>query len=83
MSHKYKAKYLGELYFITVTIVDWVDLLTRPIYKDTLGSSHCKCLIERVRFRDALNKWARFAKARQQRRLNFSISTLPPLQPIA
>lgn len=44
MSHKYKAKYPGELYFVTVTVIDWVDLLTRPVYKDVIITSlkHCQ-----------------------------------------
>ena len=44
MSEKYKAKELGELYFITVTIIDWVDVLTRPIYKEIIIDSlrHCQ-----------------------------------------
>ncbi|MEQ9297006.1 MAG: transposase [Cyclobacteriaceae bacterium] len=44
MSHKYKAKYPGELYFVTITVIDWVDLLTRPVYKDVIIDSlkHCQ-----------------------------------------
>lgn len=43
MSEKYKARVRGELYFITITIIDWVDFLSRPIYKDVIVSSlnHC------------------------------------------
>ncbi|MEM8893710.1 MAG: transposase [Bacteroidota bacterium] len=43
MSHKYKAKLKGELYFITVTVIDWVDLLTRPVYKDSIIESLKYC----------------------------------------
>lgn len=44
MSDKYKAYELGELYFVTVTVVDWADLLTRPIYKEIIIESlkHCQ-----------------------------------------
>ena len=47
MSSKYKAKALNELYFITITIVDWVDLLTRPVYKDVIISSLAHCSKEK------------------------------------
>jgi putative transposase len=40
---KYKAKQLGELYFITITVIDWVDLLTRPVYKDIIIDSLKYC----------------------------------------
>jgi putative transposase len=43
MSEKYKAKQIGELYFITVTVVDWVDLFTRPIYKEVIIDSLKYC----------------------------------------
>ena len=43
MSHRYKAKLKGELYFITVTVVDWVDLLTRPLYQDSIIESLKYC----------------------------------------
>ena len=36
MSEKYKSKVKGELYFITITVIDWVDLLTRPLYKELI-----------------------------------------------
>lgn len=44
MSEKYKANLFGELYFITITVVDWVDLLTRPAYKEIIVESikHCQ-----------------------------------------
>ena len=29
----------GEIYFLTSTIVDWVDVFTRPIYKDIIVDS--------------------------------------------
>jgi len=34
----------GYLYFLTLTVVDWVDVFTRPIYKHILIDSlrHCQ-----------------------------------------
>ncbi|WP_420581312.1 REP-associated tyrosine transposase [Reichenbachiella sp.] len=43
MSEKYKANLLGELYFITITVVDWVDVLTRPVYKEIIIESLKYC----------------------------------------
>lgn len=44
MSEKYKVRNPYALYFITCTVVDWVDLFTRPDYKDILINSwkHCQ-----------------------------------------
>ncbi len=44
MSEKYKVRNPQALYFITCTVVDWIDLFTRPDYKDILISSwkHCQ-----------------------------------------
>lgn len=44
MSEKYKVRNSQALYFVTCTIVDWVDLLTRPDYKNILIDSwkHCQ-----------------------------------------
>ena len=33
MSEKYKVRNPEGLYFITSTVIDWVDLFTRSIYK--------------------------------------------------
>ncbi len=43
MSEKYKVRNLEGIYFVTSTIVGWVDLLIRPAYKDIIISSlkHC------------------------------------------
>lgn len=32
-----------ELYFITLTVVDWVDIFTRPLYKDYLVDNLSYC----------------------------------------
>lgn len=36
-------KVLAELYFITTTVVDWVDLFTRPKYKHIIVDSLAYC----------------------------------------
>jgi len=44
MSTKYKATSEGSVYFITCTIVDWIDLFTRLSYKHIIIDSleHCQ-----------------------------------------
>lgn len=44
MSEKYKVRNPEGLYFITCTVIDWVDLLTRPDYKQVIIGSlkHCQ-----------------------------------------
>ncbi len=44
MSEKYKVRNLEGVYFITCTVIDWVDLLTRPDYKQVIIDSlkHCQ-----------------------------------------
>jgi REP element-mobilizing transposase RayT len=44
MSRKYKAQNPEGLYFITNTVVGWVDLFTRPQYKDILVKSLKFCI---------------------------------------
>lgn len=34
---------LGEVYFITITVVDWVDIFTRPKYKHIILDSLAYC----------------------------------------
>ena len=36
MSEKYKVRNPEGIYFVTTTIVNWIDLLTRPVYKHIL-----------------------------------------------
>ena len=43
MSRKYKFHDLSKLYFITFTVVNWVDVFTRPAYKDILIESWKYC----------------------------------------
>ena len=47
MSEKYKAKNTEGFYFITLTIIDWIDLLVRPIYKHILIDSLQYCQINK------------------------------------
>lgn len=44
MSSKYKVRDNTKAYFITITIVGWVDVFTRPIQKERLIESlkHCQ-----------------------------------------
>ena len=44
MSEKYKVRNPGGHYFVTCTIVDWVDLFTRPLYKDIIINSLKYCI---------------------------------------
>lgn len=39
MSEKYKARNPEGLYFITLTLTNWVDLFTRPVYKHIIIES--------------------------------------------
>ncbi|MGW8123477.1 REP-associated tyrosine transposase [Roseivirga echinicomitans] len=44
MSRKYKANNSEGVYFITCTVIGWVDLFTRPEYKDILIKSLQYCM---------------------------------------
>ena len=43
MSRKYKFRDQQQLYFITYTVVNWIDLFTRNEYKDILLKSWAHC----------------------------------------
>lgn len=43
MSSKYKVRNPEAPHFITATVVDWVDLFTRPVYKHILVESLTYC----------------------------------------
>ena len=43
MSSKYKVKDQGILHFITITVIDWVDLFTRPFLKHVIVDSLKYC----------------------------------------
>lgn len=38
---------VGEVYFVTDTVVDWVDIFTRPIYKHIILDSLMYCQKEK------------------------------------
>ena len=44
MSSKYKVRDQQLLHFVTLTIIDWIDLFTRPKYKHIVIDSlqHCQ-----------------------------------------
>ena len=44
MSERYKVKNPEGVYFITTTVVDWIDLFIRPVYKHIIIDSlkHCQ-----------------------------------------
>jgi REP element-mobilizing transposase RayT len=43
MSDKYKMYDPGAAYFVTLTIVDWIDIFTRPAYKHIIIDSLAYC----------------------------------------
>lgn len=43
MSHQYRVRNPEEIYFVTFTIVDWVDVFTRPAYKQLIVDSLKYC----------------------------------------
>lgn len=43
MSHQYRVRDPEEIYFVTFTIVDWVDVFTRPVYKQLIIESLIYC----------------------------------------
>jgi REP element-mobilizing transposase RayT len=43
MSHQYRVRDPEEIYFVTFTIVDWIDVFTRPAYKELIIDSLKYC----------------------------------------
>ena len=43
MSHQYRVRNNQEIHFITFTIVDWVDIFIRPVYKKIITDSLTYC----------------------------------------
>jgi REP element-mobilizing transposase RayT len=43
MSSKYKVKDTDKAYFITITVVEWIDLFTRLNHRNTIIDSLCYC----------------------------------------
>ena len=37
----------GKVYFITTTVVDWIDLFTRPVYKHVVLESLNYCILNK------------------------------------
>ncbi len=48
MADAYPIKDQYNAYFITLTVIDWVDVFTRKEYKDILIDSLHYCMQERV-----------------------------------
>jgi len=44
MSRKYKFYEKTDLYFITYTVIKWIDVFTRNVYKDVLLDSWNYCI---------------------------------------
>jgi putative transposase len=44
VSEKYKVRNPEGIYFITLTVIDWVDLFTRPVYKHIIIDSLEYCI---------------------------------------
>ena len=47
MGHAYKIHKQDGVYFLTLTIVDWVDLFTRSSYKEIITNSLNYCVEEK------------------------------------
>jgi len=47
MSEKYKIRDQDNLYFVTFAVIQWIDALSRPIYKDLLIESLKFCQKEK------------------------------------
>jgi putative transposase len=43
MSNQYRVRNPEEIYFVTFTIVDWIDVFTRPLYKQVIVDSLNYC----------------------------------------
>ncbi len=43
MSHQYRVRDPDNVYFVTFTIVDWVDIFTRPAYKQVITEALTYC----------------------------------------
>jgi len=47
MSHQYRVRTADDIYFVTFTIVDWVDVFTRPAYKQLIIESLTYCQLQK------------------------------------
>ena len=48
MSKKYKFSDTDGTYFVTSTVVDWIDVFTRNLYRDILLDSFRFCQLYKV-----------------------------------
>ena len=47
MSNKYKIRDNTKLYFVTFTVINWIDVFTRKIYKDLLIENIKYCQVNK------------------------------------
>jgi putative transposase len=47
MSRKYKIRDQDKLYFVTFTVIEWIDLFTRKEYRDVVLESLKYCKINK------------------------------------
>jgi REP element-mobilizing transposase RayT len=47
MSHQYRVRNNEQIHFITFTIVDWVDVFIRPVYKKIIVDSLLYCQVSK------------------------------------
>ncbi|MDH5368111.1 MAG: transposase [Cyclobacteriaceae bacterium] len=47
MSEKYKIRDQDKPYFITISVVEWIDVITRPVYKEIVIESLQYCQTEK------------------------------------
>ena len=43
MSEKYKIRDQDKPYFVTISVVEWIDVFTRPLYKEIVIESLQYC----------------------------------------
>ncbi|RVU01703.1 transposase [Mucilaginibacter limnophilus] len=43
MSHQYRVRNSEDIFFVTFTIVDWVDVFIRPVYKKVITDALIYC----------------------------------------
>lgn len=43
MSHQYRVRNNDDIHFVTFTIVDWIDIFTRPAYKQVITDALMYC----------------------------------------
>jgi putative transposase len=48
MSRKYKIRDQERLYFVTFTVIEWIDLFSRQVYRDIFLDSLRFCQTKKV-----------------------------------